>query len=169
MTIITFPLSSCFWTKQNNFHPYCGFLITVRHCVLPQKCTRPHQWTTPEVRHDSLFTACFCLSSAHPWSVPFPPPAMGLRQPWREEQRCQWKSRREHLESIGLDLVSQFEWIKKNLIHISTFIAVEVLLNLYTRSLVDFKIICEKKYKGSDLFFLIHCRLLRFYFSSFPN
>lgn len=41
---------------------------------------------------------------------------------------------------------------KKTLIQISTLIAVELLLNLYTRSLVDFKIICEKKYKGSDFF-----------------
>lgn len=74
-----FPFLLMLLNKTSTFPPYCGFLIMVRHCVPPQKCMFPHQWTRPEVRHNPLFTACLCLSSAHSWSVPFPPPGWGLK------------------------------------------------------------------------------------------
>lgn len=77
VVIIVTLLSSCLWTKQVYFVLNCGYPVMVRHCAPPQKHLVPHQWTRLKVQHKSLFTACLCLSSAHPWSVPFPFPAWG--------------------------------------------------------------------------------------------
>lgn len=130
--IIISLLSSCFWTKQ------ALFILTVLSVYGQTLCsTSQVPASTPvDAFGGATRFPLYCLfvfEQRTSLVCSIPTFCVGTKTATVGRTKILWKSRCEHLETIGLDLVIQFEW--KKLINTSTLIAVEVLLYLYTRTL----------------------------------